>query len=490
MRPLVVVSRADGWPLHLRGVEMVAAREYLTNPAFHDRRGIKLFNLCSSYRYQSVGYYVSLLATARGHRPVPSVATIQDLKAAEIVRIRSESLEDLIDRSLRPLKSDRFVLSIYFGKNLAARYDRLSAQLFKLFDCPFLRATFYRSSRNGWQLSTITPIAAEEIPKSHREFVVSAATDYFRRSRWRQPKLKETRYDLAILYDENDPEPPSDLHAIKRFMRAAQKLGMGTWLIDKDDYAQIAEYDALFIRETTNVHHHTYRFARRAAAEGMVVVDDPDSILRCTNKVYLAELLRRHGLPTPETRVMHRGNVASVGEELGYPCVLKEPDSAFSVGVKKVTSAEELQKEAERMLSSSELIVAQKFTPTDYDWRVGIFDGEPLWVARYHMATGHWQIAKQGSGGRRRYGKVEALPMEDAPRGVVRTAVKAAALIGRGLYGVDLKLIGRSAYVIEVNDNPTLESGEEDAVLGDKLYERIMQVFIDRLDARLRQGNA
>jgi glutathione synthase/RimK-type ligase-like ATP-grasp enzyme len=57
-------------------------------------------------------------------------------------------------------------------------------------------------------------------------------------------------------------------------------------LIEKEDYGRLAEFDALFIRETTGVNHHTYRFARRAEAEGLVVVDDPQSILKCTNKVY------------------------------------------------------------------------------------------------------------------------------------------------------------------------------------------------------------
>ena len=58
-----------------------------------------------------------------------------------------------------------------------------------------------------------------------------------------------------------------------------------------------------------DVNHYTYQFARRAAAEGLVVVDDPDSILKCTNKVYLNELLARHRVPVPKTLVVHRDNV-------------------------------------------------------------------------------------------------------------------------------------------------------------------------------------
>ena len=55
----------------------------------------------------------------------------------------------------------------------------------------------------------------------------------------------------------------------------------------------MAEFDALWIRATTSIDNFTYRFARRAQQEGMPVIDDPQSMIRCTNKVYLAERLAR-----------------------------------------------------------------------------------------------------------------------------------------------------------------------------------------------------
>jgi glutathione synthase/RimK-type ligase-like ATP-grasp enzyme len=62
-------------------------------------------------------------------------------------------------------------------------------------------------------------------------------------------------------------------------------------------------------------------------------------------------------------------------------------------------------------------------------------------------------------------------------------AVRAADLIGDGLYGVDLKQSGRGVYLVEVNDNPSLDFGYEDGALGDELYTRVMKVFAKRLDA-------
>jgi glutathione synthase/RimK-type ligase-like ATP-grasp enzyme len=67
---------------------------------------------------------------------------------------------------------------------------------------------------------------------------------------------------------------------------------------------------------------------------------------------------------------------------------------------------------------------------------------------------------------------------------VMHTALKAANLIGDGLYGVDLKVIGDKAYVIEVNDNPSIDHGWEDQVLKRDLYLTIMKSFKKRLDAK------
>ena len=129
------------------------------------------------------------------------------------------------------------------------------------------------------------------------------------------------------------------------------------------------------------------------------------------------------------------------------------------------------------------MLVAQEFMPTDFDWRVGVLDRKPLYVNKYYMAGKHWQIMNWQKE-RGRYGKTESLPVSAAPRNVIKTALRAANLMGRGLYGVDLKQIGKECYVIEVNDNPSIEAGCEDVVLGDTLYREIMRTFYQRIEQR------
>lgn len=482
MNSLIVVNNLQSWPLRIPGCQVVSARTYLTDDAYSALRGVRVFNLCRSYRYQSVGYYVSLLAMARGHKPLPSISTIQEMRSTPIVRLASDELEDMIQTSLKPIQSEKFTLSIYFGRNLAKRYDRLSAHLFKLFQAPFLRAEFVHNSK--WHLQNIRPISANEIPEFHYPFVIQVTTDYFQNRSYNVPKRFVPRYDLAILYNPDEEQPPSDEKALNKFMKAARHIGLGAELIDKDDYGAVPQYDALFIRETTYVNNHTYRFSRRAYAEGLIVIDDPGSIEKCTNKVYLAELLERYGLPKPRTLIVHKDNVDEIISKIGLPCVLKQPDSSFSRGVFKAEDEATMRDQVERLLDESELIIAQEFLPTPFDWRVGILDRQPLYVCKYYMARRHWQIQKTEQGGNRNYGRVETLPVEKAPREVVRTALKAANLIGDGLYGVDIKDVGKRPYVIEINDNPSIDAGIEDECLKDELYTRVMSVFLQRIEQR------
>jgi glutathione synthase/RimK-type ligase-like ATP-grasp enzyme len=480
MSTLLVTNVVKDWPATLSGGEVVDANDYLTNPKYSELRGTKVFNLCRSYRYQTTGYYVSLLAEARGHKPLPSVSTVQDLKTQAIVRMVSDDLNELIQRSLAPIKSDSFAISVYFGRNMAKRYERLALRLFNQFPAPLLRAHFARGE-SGWQLRRIHAISGNDVPESHWPFVIDVGARHLSRPSTMRKRAR-MRFDMAILHDPNDAEPPSDAKALQKFVKAGASLGIESELITRDDYGRIAEFDALFIRDTTYVEQYTYRFARRAASEGLVVIDDPQSILRCTNKVYLAELLTRHKVPIPRTLIVHRDHADGLGKRLGFPCVLKKPDSAFSQGVVKAHDEQELEIKLAELFADSDLIVAQEYLPTTFDWRIGIIDRRPLYACKYYMARGHWQIIRQDRATHGRYGKSETLPVESAPRGAVQVALKAANLIGDGLYGVDVKESDGKFYVIEVNDNPNLDSKCEDAVLKDELYLRIMNVFLKRIE--------
>ena len=484
MKSLIVVENPKRWPFDVDGAEVVAARSYLVDPHFAAMRRVAVYNLCRRLGYQTVGYYVSLLAAARGHRPLPSVATVQALSQSTLVRIagQDEDLDREMQRALGRLRANEFRLSIYFGRNVARRYDRLCRTLFNQFPAPFLFAKFERDD-GEWRLSSVRLGAASEIPEKHRDFVLKRANEYFARPAGPPKPSRSFQYDLAVLWSNDDGSAPSNERAIKRFARAAAREGIDVKTIGRDDYGRLAEFDALFIRETTTVEHHTYRFATRAVAEGLVVIDAPEDIVRATNKVYQAELFLRNGVPAPRTFVVHEGNRDELIARVGLPCVLKKPDGAFSIGVVKARTEEEVTERLDALLDESELVVAQEFTPSEFDWRIGVLDRKPLFAARYHMARGHWQIIQQ-KGRSRTYGKVEAVPSEEVPRRVMEIALQAASLFGDGLYGVDLKEIDGRILVMEVNDNPNLDAGYEDAIRKDDIYDELARWFRTRLDRR------
>ena len=483
MRKIIVVDQLKDWPVHLVGVETVPAKIYLTDAAFVQSENTRVFNLCRSYRYQSTGYYVSLLSEARGHRAIPSVSTIQDFRSQTILRAISEELDELIQKNLAHLKSPTFVLSIYFGRNVSRLYEKLSKELYELFQAPFLRAHFSYSRK--WTLQSIAPIPLNEIPEAHRPYLADFAKEYFLRRHPRSIRIKRFHYQLGILVDPADRSPPSNKTALRKFAEAAEDVGIGTDFLLQEDYGRLGEFDALFIRATTSVNHYTYRFSRRAAAEGMVVIDDPWSILRCTNKVYISELMSKEGVPIPKTMIVHQDNRHQVARELGLPCVIKQPDSAFSFGVKKASSAEELEERLEELFKGSDFLIAQEYVPTAFDWRIGVLDKKPIFACKYFMARNHWQIYNWDGDGSRptdRAGPSETLPIELVPARVLKTALKAANLIGDGFYGVDLKQCGDRVLIIEVNDNPSVENGVEDALVKDQLYATVMASFLQRLE--------
>ena len=63
--------------------------------------------------------------------------------------------------------------------------------------------------------------------------------------------------------------------------------------------------------------------------------------------------------------------------------------------------------------------------------------------------------------------------------------MRAARLIGDGLYGVDLKDTGNGVVVIEINDNPSMDYDVEGQVLKDELWRKILTWFSNRLEKRL-----
>ncbi|MGZ4976358.1 MAG: RimK family protein [Methylobacter sp.] len=485
-RTLLVVDDLSDWNPYYPSDQVITFETYLATEQDESQQRVRIINLCSSYRYLSDGYYCSLLAEARGHHVIPSVKVLNDLGKKALYRLQLDDLSQTLERAFKTADKDREVtLMSHFGTTPDSAFQELTRLLFERFSCPILEVTL-RCYTQQWEIVGLKAVSHRHLDDA-QQTVFADALDKFSTKVWRKGRArKAARFDLAILVNPEEQLPPSNRGALKKFIKIGRQLGIEIELITQQHYVRLPEFDGLFIRETTNIDHHTYRFAKKAEAEGLVVIDDPTSMLRCTNKVYLADLFRTHKVPTPKTWLLHKGNTAHldrVEAEAGFPVVVKIPDGSFSRGIVKVNDRKELELKVEELFQKSALLLAQEFLYTDFDWRIGIFNNKALYACRYYMVKNHWQIYRYG-GSRIDTGSFATLPTFEVPKAVLDAALKATQPIGNGLYGVDVKEKDGKGYVIEVNDNPNIDSGVEDKYLGDELYRLIMTELLRRMENR------
>jgi glutathione synthase/RimK-type ligase-like ATP-grasp enzyme len=463
--------------------KVITTKDYLARTNLFRGARPKIINLSRSFAYQTRGYYSSLLAEARGHRVIPSVETMVDLGSRQLYAQALPELDDALMKALAAADDKGVPVRILacFGRVEDRRFDRFGRLLFDWYRCPILEVTIENVDRP--QIRRLAPVPLSKLTPQELRFFHGALHTQTTRE-WRGKKDRATpRYSFAALHDPNEKMPPSSLSTLKHWARVAEKLGVEIEPIARRDLSRLAEFDALFIRETTSIDNHTYRFARRAMQEGMPVIDDPISMIRCTNKIYLHELMTSNGIAVPPTVIiggMH--DLARAADELGFPMVLKVPDSSFSRGVKKVDSAAELDALVREWLADTDLLLAQAFMPTPFDWRVGVLGGKPLFVCQYMMAKKHWQIVKHQENGKSLEGAHNTVALSAAPPAVVDVGLRAAQLIGSGLYGVDIKETADGIFVVEVNDNPNIEHGIEDFMEKDQVWIELTRWFIDRLE--------
>jgi glutathione synthase/RimK-type ligase-like ATP-grasp enzyme/ribosomal protein S18 acetylase RimI-like enzyme len=478
---IIVVDNPKKIKLTAPDAEVVSAQHYISAEKYKSLKSVRVFNLCDSYKYQTEGYYVSLLASARDHRVFPSVTTIGDYKNLTFIKSISSELDALIQKTFSANLCTKASVSIFFGQSADGANRVLSSKLYSLFETPLMRVEFIKTKQ--WQISKVVPLSLDKLAAAEIETLPARIEKFFAKKRLHKPRLKTYKYDLAILVNPSEATPPSCPKALEKFKLAANKCGFYAEFVTKDDYNRISEFDALFIRETTSVNNYTYMFSRLAYAEGLAVIDDPWSILRCSNKIYLHERMLLNKIPVPEARILSKYSTKqSELAALKFPLVLKQPDGSFSNGVSKVSCRAELDNALKILFKNSDLVIAQSFLPSEFDWRIGIIDQQPLFACKYFMAKDHWQIYNWKSPDGEIVGRSVTVALEEVPVYVINTAVRAASLMGDGFYGVDIKEVGGKAYIIEVNDNPNVDHKIEDAVLKDDLYLRIMQSIKNRIE--------
>jgi glutathione synthase/RimK-type ligase-like ATP-grasp enzyme len=286
---------------------------------------------------------------------------------------------------------------------------------------------------------------------------------------------------LAIFTDKNTIRSSVELTALTNFRLAAFELGHQLDFLFKNELKYLGNYDGIFIRALTDPLNTTYVVARTAELRGMRVLDHSDSILICCDKVNMYSRLIRHDVPIPETRFLNdnevnEDNAKELFETLGTPLVLKAPNSSFSAYVDKATTPDQFVKIGKKFLRRADRIVIQQYMPSEFDWRVITLDGKILAVVRYVFAQDKWKTQERSEEGE--WARVIGIPRDDINPDLKEIALNAANAIGKSLYGIDIKEIDGEFYVIEVNDNPTIEAGGEDQT-NPEIYHEIIRYLAD-----------
>ena len=282
--------------------------------------------------------------------------------------------------------------------------------------------------------------------------------------------------NLGIFVDRKTLANAEQLNALIRCRDVAENLGHRVDYIFPVDINKIHTMDALFIRARTDPMNVTYVAARMDELHIIPVIDDPESIQICSDKINMYSHLIQRDVSLPKTVFLSKEDIteeciARLFDRLGSPLILKEPSTSFSLRVEKVNDADEFFRVARRFIHLSDWIVVQQYVESKYDWRIGVLDGEFLYACKYTIPSVTFKI-QASVNGHIVYCGVESVPEEDIPPHVVRLGIDAANAIGHGLYGVDIKNNNGDACVIEVNDNPSIESGEDDCY--PRCFERIV----------------
>jgi len=284
---------------------------------------------------------------------------------------------------------------------------------------------------------------------------------------------------LACFVEKYNFSDPREEAALQNFKSAAEKKGNEFHFLFREDISDVPKYDAVFIRATTDPLNAAYIVSKMAWELGLRVIDDPESITVCGNKIHQYALFEKYNVPCIQTMFLYRDElhhkkISEVFEELGKPVVIKAPYTSFSRYVEKAACETSFRDVAKRFFKKSDVLAIQKFTPTAFDWRVGVLDNDVLYVCKYLIPRGKW---KHGAKLRGKptviWGRTVTLRKQEMPPELRKVALKACSVIGKGLYGVDIKEVDGEYVVVEVNDNPSIYAGYEDSEDKD-IYKRII----------------
>ena len=262
---LIVASAADDLP-ELRD-RVIEADHYLSSGGVQPHEAT-VVNLCRSYRYRSKGYYVSLVADARGHRVLPPIESLEELSEPYgLFRVLREAGVPTLDvaelKTWKPTDAPNGSAEslVMFGQTTDPRFEHAARAAYRAWPIPVLRLHFV--PKNGeWWVANAEPVPLKRLRTDERDqLVLALKKDGWRAIGGRAPPLETKRASIAVLFDDDDQFAPSTPETIAHLERLAAVNNVYVHRLGLDELDRLPEYDALFIRTLTGVREPSFQLA-------------------------------------------------------------------------------------------------------------------------------------------------------------------------------------------------------------------------------------
>ncbi len=211
----------------------------------------------------------------------------------------------------------------------------------------------------------------------------------------------------------------------------------------------------------------TLKFAYQLEQRGALVINSWAATLACQDRVIMTQLMKRAGLPWPQTRsCSYLGNLAADAQSLAtlsFPLIIKSRNSDDDELIAKVSNVEQLQKLA--LEWPLEAVILQ-------EWMSG--DG---WDTKVWVIDGHLFAAKQRSPLENQPKDQFQLLPEQIDERIREIALETGRVFGLTVYGVDFTTTGQGPVAVDVNAFPGMRNlvgpDKELIALADRLEQSI-----------------
>ena len=95
---------------------------------------------------------------------------------------------------------------------------------------------------------------------------------------------------------------------------------------------------------------------------------------------------------------LHHKKISEIFDDLGKPVVIKAPYTSFSRYVEKAACETSFRDVAKRFFRKSDVLAIQKFTPTAFDWRVGVLNNDVSVRMQVHDSKRQMEARRQTAG--------------------------------------------------------------------------------------------